>query len=51
MLGAALQLSAACALVAHAIWQLRRLARIQAALAGAEVRGLYSSPLLHHKLL
>lgn len=38
MLGAALQLSAACALVAHALYQLRRLARIQAALACAEVR-------------
>lgn len=38
MLGAALQLSAACALVANALYQLRRLARIQAALASAEVR-------------
>lgn len=44
MLGAALQLSAACALVAHAIYQLRRLARTQAALASAEVRASGSPP-------
>ena len=38
MLGTALQLSTACALVAHAIYQLRRLARTRAALASAQVR-------------